>query len=187
MPLQIASSWDEAITDEIVFFLSVDGTHCPIQEPRPFSTKWSSFKLGGKPGVNYEIGLSIKQSKLIWINGPTAPGEQNDLAVFRQGLKARLPPGKRIIADKGYCGEDEFVSTYNELDPRELASFKERVCARHETFNKRVKMFSCLTKPFRHGVENHKIAFEAICVLTILDFEHSPLFDAWVLDKRTGD
>jgi hypothetical protein len=119
MSLQIAPCWDEAISDDLVFFLSIDGTHCPIQEPRPFSTKWSSFKLGGKTGVNFEIGLSIKQSKVIWIYGPTAPpGKQNDLIVFRQGVKAKMPPGKRVIADREYCGEGEFISTYNDLDQR---------------------------------------------------------------------
>ncbi len=184
LSIQLASSWDEAVHNDLVFFLSVDGTHCPIEEPRPFSTKWSSFKLGGKPGVNYEIGLSIKESKLVWVNGPTAPGEHNDLVVFRQCLKGQLPPGKRVIADRGYTGEEEFISTYNDLDPREVAAFKERVCARHETFNKRVKIFNCLTKRFRHGVENHKIAFEAICVLTLLEFENSPLFDAWVFKEE---
>ena len=116
---------------------------------------------------------------MVWVNGPTAPGEHNDLVVFRQALKGKLPPGKQAIGDKGYSGEEEFISTYNDLDPREVAAFKERVCARHETFNKRVKVFDCLTKRFRHGVENHKIAFEAICVLTVLEFEDSPLFDAW--------
>ncbi len=153
-----------------------------IPRTSTFSKKWSSFKLGGKPGVINEIGLSIKQSKLIWINGPTALGEQNDLVVFRQGLKAKMPPGKRVITDRGYCGDGEFICTYNDLYPREVASFKEWVCARQETFNKRMKAFSCLTKPFCHGVENHKIAIEAICVLNILEFKNSPLFDAWVLD-----
>jgi hypothetical protein len=47
LSLQISSSWDEAIDNDLVFFMSVDGTHCPIEEPRPFSTEWSSFKLGG--------------------------------------------------------------------------------------------------------------------------------------------
>jgi DDE superfamily endonuclease len=129
--------------------------------------------------LNYEIGLSIKSSKLLWVNGPTAPGEHNDLTVFRNGLLGNIPQGKRAIGDKGYSGEDDYVSTFNYLDPPEVAAFKARVCARHETFNKRVKIYECLKKRFRHGVDNHKVAFEAICVLTVLEFQHSPLFDAW--------
>lgn len=163
----------------LIFFLSVDGTHCPIEEPRPFSTKWSSFKLGGKPGLNYEIGLSIHSSKLLWVYGPTPPGKYNDLEVFRQSLKNTLPAGVRAIGDKGYIGEADYISTSNDLDPREIAEFKERVLARHESFNKRLKIYGCLTKRFRHGVENHKVAFEAICVLTMFEMEDSPLFDAY--------
>ena len=41
-----------------------------------------------------------------------------------------------------------------------------------------------MTKRFRHGVDNHKIAFEAICVLIVLEFEDSPLFDAWVFKEE---
>ena len=85
------------------------------------------------------VSASANDSKLVWVNGPTAPGAHNDLTVFRQRLKGQLPAGKRVIANKGYSGEGEFISTYNDLDPREVAAFKERVCARHETFNKRVK------------------------------------------------
>jgi len=49
----------EEADEGYVFFLSIDGTHCPIEEPRPFSTANSSYKLGGEPGVNYELGLLI--------------------------------------------------------------------------------------------------------------------------------
>ena len=50
------SDWDDA-NDELIFFLSVDGTHCPIEEPCPFSTIWSSHKVGEKAGLNYKIVL----------------------------------------------------------------------------------------------------------------------------------
>ena len=54
----------EDINDESVFILSIDGTHCPIEEPRPWSKKWSSHKLGKKAGVNYEIGLRVHKPEL---------------------------------------------------------------------------------------------------------------------------
>jgi hypothetical protein len=60
--LQIDSDWNEH-NDGIIFFMSVDGTHCPIEEPHPFSKKWSSHKFGGKPGLNYEIGLKIDEQE----------------------------------------------------------------------------------------------------------------------------
>jgi hypothetical protein len=90
-----------------------------------------------------------------------------------------LPAGKRAIGDKGYIGEGDYVSTSNDLDPREVAEFKERVLARHESFNKRLKIYGCLNQRFRHGVDNHKVAFEAICVLTTYELEDCPLFNAY--------
>ncbi|CAB9527100.1 hypothetical protein SEMRO_1942_G306740.1 [Seminavis robusta] len=45
-------TWEEA-DDGMIFFLTVDGTHCPIEEPRPFSKIWSSHKFGGDAALNY--------------------------------------------------------------------------------------------------------------------------------------
>ena len=86
-----------------------------------------------------------------------------------------------LIGDKGYRGEPEFVSTSNEFDPKEIADFKNRASARHETFNQRLKTFKCLTEKFRHGVSNHKVAFEAVCVITIYQLENGSisLLDAY--------
>ena len=39
------------------FYASVDGTVCPINEPKPFDTIWFSHKLIGA-GVCYKIGES---------------------------------------------------------------------------------------------------------------------------------
>ena len=72
--------------DGFIYFMTVDGTHCPIQEPRPFSKIWSSHKFGGDAGVNYEVGLSINKDKLIWLYGPIPAGLKNDLSVAREKL-----------------------------------------------------------------------------------------------------
>jgi DDE superfamily endonuclease len=157
---------------------SVDGTHCRICEPRATPSKeWYSHKFH-KPGVVYEIGLAIFESKVVWTNGPF-PAGQSDLAVFRKvgGLKSIMPDGMKLIADNGYQGEP-IISTPNEFDTPVVKSFKERARARHETFNKRIKEFKILDERFRHGVDKHKIIFEAICVITQYDMENGrPLFD----------
>ena len=49
----------EELDDPAIFILLIDGAHCPIEEPRPWSEKWSSHKLGKKAGVVYEIALQI--------------------------------------------------------------------------------------------------------------------------------
>ena len=174
------SSLDE-LDEGFIFMLSLDGTHCPIWEPRPFWKGWSSHKLGGSAGVNYEIALLLHKPILAWVKGPLPPGKFPDISVFRMELKGKLPAGKRIVGDDGYKGEPEYISTRNDLDPPELIVFKERVMARHETFNQRLKTFECLTTPFRHGVDNHKVAFEAVCAITMYEIENggTTLFDPY--------
>jgi hypothetical protein len=159
----------------VVWMLSVDGTHCPITEPRPFSSDWSSHKLGGKAGVNYEIGLLIHKPKLAWVEGCTKPGVENDLMVFRRKLmleiEAMRNPGRKIIADGIYGAEPDYVSIKNEFDPPEIKNFKDRVSSRHENFNGLLKNFSCLTTKFHHGVDWHKICFRAVCCLVMFQIE----------------
>ena len=89
---------------------------CPLMAPIVwlkchihFPKNLSSHKLGGKPGVIYVIGLNINQSKVLWVSGPFPPGQFNDLQVFCQGLKDKMPVGKQAIADDGYKGEAEYI------------------------------------------------------------------------------
>ena len=166
-----------------MFFFTVDGTHFKINEPRPFSSEWSSQKFGGHAALNYEIAVAIWDSKLIWVNGPTKPGLVNDLGVFRgdgleksllgkveeEGLK--LGRSIRGIADEGYRGEGDFLSYRNEFDSKEIAWFKSRAQARHEDFNAKLKTFDILTRTFRHSVDQHKAVFEAVCAMTVYKME----------------
>ena len=88
------------------------------------------------------------------------------------------PAGKKGIADQGYQGEKEMLCTPNSYDSAELRTFKGRARARHETFNSRIKNFACLEQRFRHGMEKHKICFEAVCVIVQYQMENgAPLFD----------
>ena len=59
----------------------------------------------------------------------------------------------RIIADDGYFATDltGVLSYRNELDPKEIAYFKDRALAQTETFNlMTVNGFEILKKKFRH-------------------------------------
>lgn len=162
----------ESHDEGLVFFMSIDGTHCPIQEPRPFSKEWSSHKFGGKPACNYEVGLLIHKPKLIWVHGPTRPGKDNDLEVFRQKLIHELPDDCRIIADGIYAAEPNYISTKNDLDDKPVWQFKNRTLARHENFNQRLKCFNVLKHRYRHGVDRHGKTFRACCVLLVFEIEN---------------
>lgn len=165
------------------FVMTVDGTHCPISEPRTQpSADWYSHKFHG-PGLGYEIGLSIFKNQVIWLNGPVKAGEP-DMNIFRLpgGLKEKIPVGKRVIADKGYRGENEIISTPNDFDPPVLKGFKKRARARHETFNGRIKRFAILTERFRHRTNDdlkyHKKVFEACVIICQFEIEsRHPLFE----------
>ena len=182
--------WEEA-DDGFLYFMSIDGTHCPINEPRPFSKKNSSYKLGGSAGVNYEIGLQINRNRLLWIYGPTKPGETNDLGVFHRSLKGkfqafRQTKGERlIVADGIYAPETDLIATSNNFDPPELAKFKDRVSARHEFFNHYVKEYNIFKTKFHHKDDTkhtfHGRCFRAACAVIMfeLDNESIHLFDPY--------
>jgi DDE superfamily endonuclease len=171
---------DFANEDVPVFLLTVDGVHCRVQEPlHPTKSKDPSyyshkFKTAA---LDYELGISVFDNALVWMNGPFK-GSRHDITVFRRaGLKQQIPEGHRIIGDTGYLGESLVISTPNAHDPAALRKFKSRARARHESFNGRLKNFKCLDERFRHGVEQHKVVFEAICVICQYQLETgSPLF-----------
>lgn len=114
----------------------------------------------------------------MWMNGPFK-ASRHDITIFRRaGLKDMIPPGHRVIADNGYKGEAIVVSTPNSHEPSVLRKFKSRARARHESFNGRLKNFRILDERFRHGVNKHQVAFEAVCVIVQYQMElGSPLFD----------
>jgi hypothetical protein len=89
----------------------------------------------------------------------------------------KIPPGKKVIADKGCRGEPHILSTPNLHDSRTVKIYKNRARARHESYNKRLKDFKMLKEQYRHGISNHIISFEAICVLIQVDLESRPLFE----------
>jgi DDE superfamily endonuclease len=163
-----------------MFVMSVDGTHCRTFEPKhPTKSKnpqYYSHKFH-QAAVNYEIGLSIFTSDVVWVNGPF-PAGQNDMKIFReQGLMDIIPPRKLITGDGGYRGCPDIISTPNPRDPEDLRVFKKRARARHETFNARLKCFKCLAETFRHGVATHQTLFFAVCVIVQFQMENgSPLY-----------
>ena len=156
----------DKMPNTLVFVLSVDGTDCPIQEPRPFNKAWFSQKFKG-PGVKYEVGIDVLTGDCVWISGPFK-ASKSDIKIFREdGLMAMIPEGRLVIADKGYRGEPGVVSHPNHLDEAAVLDFKKRVRARHETFNARLKSFDVLHQVFRHKpvLPKHKACFDAVAVI----------------------
>jgi hypothetical protein len=170
-----------------IFGLTVDGTHGSKTEPQhpvwSQDPEWYSHKFNGA-GVNYELGISISESRLVWMNGPFKAG-RNDVLIFKEeGLKAKLRRcGKRAIGDGGYSGHPREISTPNSHDSKAVFKFKSRALKRHEKFNGMTKNFDCLSGKFRHSVDRFKNCFEAVCVIAQYQLENNrPLYDVLIDD-----
>jgi len=175
---QIDPYWND--DDGVLIGFTIDGVHYHITEPRPFSKKYSSFKFGGKAGLSYAFVISTVRNKLACIIGPY-PAAVHDREIFRAALQRKIEEKQRargtkakVLADDGYFAHDllEFLSFRNELDPSEIAWFKDRALSRHERFNGLTKNFKSMKELFHHDRgENpnrehprHRDALEAICV-----------------------
>ncbi len=64
--------------------ISVDGTdvRIPQQGPAIPGNPFSVFKLKGKCGLRYEIGVDILAGNIMWVNGPYAAGKYTDIDFF---------------------------------------------------------------------------------------------------------
>ena len=166
---------------ETQFIITVDGTHCPIEEPAldDFNEqrKYCSHKFKSA-GLDYEVALSIFEQKCVWVAGPY-PAGKNDITIFRHGLKQKMLDARaasgvqyRALADKGYRGEAELISISTSQDTTEVRTFKGRALSRQETFNTRLKYFDCLDERFRHGIEKHSHCFYACVVIVQLQMDN---------------
>jgi hypothetical protein len=181
-------AWPDDNFGDDIWTITVDGTHCWIQEPQHPS--WSqernlySHKYN-KAGLNYELEISLWESRLVWMKGPTKAGG-NDLSVFLQkkGLKKKLiATRKKGIGDGGYGGHPCELSTPNSHDFKEAKKFKSCALKRHEKFNRPTRHFDCLSGCFRHSVDRFKNCFEAVCVVCQHQMENgSLLYDILIED-----
>ena len=126
--------------------------------------------------------MSVYDNALVWFNGPFKAA-QHDISIFcsENGLKHQIPEGKRVIADRGYASKRDakVLSTPNSNDPVEVRKLKSRARARLESFNEKIKNFRVLSECFRHTLDDHKLVFEAVCVICQYQQENGlPLFDA---------
>ena len=164
---------------------TVDCVDCHIREPSfhpnyNIDKSYSSHKFK-KAGLRYELALDIHKSRLIWINGPYKSGSDQDITIFQTGgLKDKVMqlPGKKGIADRGYEGEELWLSLPTSRDKPFVHQYKSRARCRMEIFNGKIKKYQCLSIYWTHGITKHKLAFEAVCVTTQYQMENgSPLFD----------
>lgn len=156
---------------------SCDGTQMRTNEPRDPNMRRNPKNYAYKhnfAGLNYQIVLSIWTNH-CWYACAGDPGSTHDMTAIRKEFVAMVPDGCRVIADVAYSGKTEkeksIFSVNNSLDDPAVKAIKEAAKARQEQFNKRMKIYDCLTKRFIHGIEKHKICFAACLVLTQYSIE----------------
>ena len=89
-----------------------------------------------------------------------------------------LRRGEMVEADLGYRGEKETVKTPRDCKNDLEREAKNRVRARHENMNRRLKTFGVLGGTYRHKINRHVTYFRAVTVCVELAIEtQSPLFD----------
>ena len=128
--------------------------------------------------MRYEITLAIQSGDIVWASSGFM-ASTHDITIFRQGgLKQKLlEAGEKTVCDLGYRGEPTVVTLSNSGS----AAFQDQmqdVRSRHETVNRRMKVFNVLKVNFRHEIGLHNTCFDAVLVLTQLNIQNGePLFD----------
>ena len=137
-------------------------------EPTEFDPKWWSHKFNG-PGLRYEIRICIRTGDIVWAHGGMPCGEWPDLRIARNAIIGAIGPREMIIADRGY-NDPQYFDTFPDQQKR-------AILARHETVNRRVKQFCCMSQRFRHALHLYPRYFHAVINLTQLMIENGePLY-----------
>ena len=142
-----------------------------------WGAKYKQFvchKFKKKPGLRYEVAVCLRTSDIVWINGPHYPGTHNDIAIFQSALIHLLDDGERLEADRGYIGEHPtYIKMPTGIDQNENRQWlDQRHRNRHETVNKRFKVFNCMNSKFRHSMEKHGDCFNCVATLTQLSMDY---------------
>ena len=169
--------WENRFLGDSYFWtFSVDGAHCPIEEPSPFWPGWLSHKYH-KAGLAYEVCVGVSTGFIVWVRGPFPAGKWNDLKIFDHDLVTAINiDEEKGVADRGYVGRNRYLVTpwwnRNEIGNR----VHERIRARHEQTNSRLKKWKCLGTKFRHDRGLHQSFFNAIACIVQLEIEHGIAF-----------
>ena len=122
--------------------------------------------------MRYEVGIFIRTGDIVKAHGGLPCGEWPDLRLARNAILEALRPGEKIMADRGYNDPNYF-----DLPVGNAIRQRKQILARHETVNRRIKQFCCMSSRFRHALHLHPRFFHAVVNLTQLMIENGePLY-----------
>src|SRR5690606_4245350 len=90
----------------------IDGTDCPILEPRnqtwKVKRKFYSQKLGG-PALKYLIAIHCETAEIVWAS-EAYPGGTYEPAIVSEELEPFLETGEKLLADRLFRNFDLYVT-----------------------------------------------------------------------------
>jgi DDE superfamily endonuclease len=121
------------------------------------------------------VAVCIATGDIVAYNGPFAPKTNPDITIFRWGLKRMLGVGEKVLCDKGYRGDSRACTPYHAQNKHHRKAMSV-ARARHETVNRRLKVWKALRNSFRHHRSKHSLVFRAAICLTQIYFNegHRP-------------
>jgi hypothetical protein len=117
------------------------------------------------------MAVCIQTGKIDAYNGPFECGSWPDLKIFRSKLKCNLGPGEKVVADRGYRGDDRICTPEEFIDNQHRRKMSV-ARARHGTINGRLKTWGILTDVFCHEKNKHHFAFRSVLVLLEIAIEN---------------
>lgn len=139
--------------------------------------KWYDHKSNGF-GLKYEIATCIRTGDIVHYVGPFRAAI-HDITVYRSFLKGMLRPGEKIMADRGYRGDDTVVTPLDATNSQENRAIH-AIGLRHETVNGRLCCFESMKQTWRHDLRKHQLAFRACLVMVQLRHENGfPVFQVY--------
>jgi DDE superfamily endonuclease len=164
--------------------ITVDGTDFLIQEPTPFLKKWYSKKFNGL-AVRYEVGVAIQTGYIVWANRPFPPGEWPDVTIALNDLVYMFDNDERPVTDKGYRRHPcYFDCPWKHFDNQQHCRMKKLIRARHETVNRRFKVFRILKNKFRHPLKKHCDCFHAVANTVQSQLQRRPTWQVRYHERR---
>jgi hypothetical protein len=99
-----------------------------------------SHKYTGKSTLLYKLVVDNLAGNLAWIQGPYPASKYTNIKIINMVLRHFLKLGKRVKANKGYCGNTEKIKCPgNNTNSAEKRVMQGRVEACHKTLNRWLK------------------------------------------------
>lgn len=128
--------------------------------------------------IKYETGICLDTERQCWVSGGW-PGSFNDLTIARtSGILDLLDAAEKILADKGYVGDERILSPFRPTVYRWQKQFNDEIKRYRQVVERlhgRIKDFACLRIPFRHPIPLHSRCYYAVCNIVAIDCLERPL------------